>query len=173
MTKRRRNGSRSKYGEQVTVTTLLRPRYLDHRCTSRHPVCAPSRMDTIHPDARTVPVTIPIPTLEPAVARLSQTLSNLTTSHSTNVSAMTSAADELAQIEEKEKELREAIERTEAQRSWFAAFREFVEGVAHFLDEKVKSFVLFPERNAHTIRSIPLWRSSRRNTFLCSEKNST
>jgi GC-rich sequence DNA-binding factor len=89
-------------------------------------------------DARVVPATTPVPTLEPAIARLSQTLSNLTTSHSTNVSAMTSAADELAQIEEKEKELREAIERTEAQRSWFVAFREFVEGVAHFLDEKVK-----------------------------------
>lgn len=51
---------------------------------------------------------------------------------------MTSTVDELAQIEGKEKELREAIERTEAQRSWFVAFREFVEGVAHFLDEKVR-----------------------------------
>lgn len=88
---------------------------------------------------RVVPAAIPIPTLEPAIARLSQTLSNLTTSHSNNVSAMTSSADELAHIEEKEKELREAIERTEAQRSWFSAFQEFVEGVAHFLDEKVKN----------------------------------
>jgi len=95
-----------------------------------------SRLLTFVP--RTVPAIIPIPTLEPAIARLSKTLSNLTTSHSANVSAMTSAVDELAQIEEKEKELREAIERTEAQRSWFAAFREFVEGVGHFLDEKVR-----------------------------------
>lgn len=54
------------------------------------------------------------------------------------MSAMTSGSDELVQIEEKEKELREAIERTEAQRSWFSVFREFVEGVAHFLDEKVR-----------------------------------
>ena len=51
---------------------------------------------------------------------------------------MASAANELAQVEEREKELRQAIERTEAQRSWFAAFQEFVEGVAHFLDDKVK-----------------------------------
>jgi GC-rich sequence DNA-binding factor len=51
---------------------------------------------------------------------------------------MVSAADELTQTTEREKELREAIEKTEAQRSWFTAFREFVEGVAHFLDEKVK-----------------------------------
>ena len=143
MTRRRKNGSRSKSGEQVTVTTLPRPRYPRRRCTNRHPVCCLSRMNAVLPDARTVPATIPIPTLGPAVARLSQTLSNLTTSHSSNVSAMTSAADELAQIEEKEKELREAIERTEDQRSWFAAFREFVEGVAHFLDEKVEHLLFY------------------------------
>ena len=94
-------------------------------------------------DVCPVPDAIPIPTLEPAVARLSQTLSNLTTSHSNNVSAMASAAEELVQIEEKEKGLREAIERTEAQRSWFTAFREFVEGVAHFLDEKVEYSIQF------------------------------
>jgi len=99
---------------------------------------SPSEIKPVFSDTRVVPATIPIPTLEPAIARLSQTLSNLTTSHSTNVSALTSSADELSQIEEREKELREAIERTEAQRSWFTAFREFVEGVAHFLDEKVK-----------------------------------
>lgn len=143
MTRRRRNGNKNKYGGRVIATTLPRPRYLYHRCTSRRPVRAPSGIRAVPSDNRTVPTMISIPTLESAVARLSQTLSNLTTSHSNNVSAMTSASDELAQIEEKEKELREAIERTETQRSWFAAFREFVEGVAHFLDEKVKSSVIF------------------------------
>lgn len=125
------------------------------------------------PDTGIVPVAIPVPTLEPAIARLSQTLSNLTTSHSNNIFAMTSAADELAQIEEREKELREAIERTETQRSWFAAFCEFVEGVAHFLDEKVRHPLLFLELTAHTISSIPLWRNSRRNTSLYSKKDLT
>ena len=123
-------------------------------------------------DTRTVPAAIPIPTLEPAIARLSQTLSNLTTSHSSNISAMTSAADEFAQIEEREKELREAIERTETQRSWFTAFREFVEGVAHFLDEKVECSLTFLERNAHTTPSILRWKNSRRNSSLCSKRNS-
>lgn len=56
---------------------------------------------------------------------------------------MTAAADELTQIEEREKELREAIEKTEIQRSWFTAFQEFVDGVAHFLEEKVKCSLLF------------------------------
>lgn len=56
--------------------------------------------------------TIPTPTLEPAVARLSQTLSNLAISHSNNVSAMNSTADELAQVEEKVEVLRQRTERT-------------------------------------------------------------
>jgi GC-rich sequence DNA-binding factor len=95
------------------------------------------RVNIIPSEISVVPAAIPIPTLEPAIARLSQTLSNLTTSHSSNVSVMVSVADELDQIGEKEKELREVIERTEVQRSWFSAFQEFIEGVAHFLDEKV------------------------------------
>ena len=175
MTKKRRNGSRSKSVERDTVTTPLRSRHPHLRFTDRRRVRTLSRINAMPPDTRTVPTTIPIPTLEPAVARLSQTLSNLTTSHSNNVSAMNSAADELAQIEEKEKELREAIERTEAQRSWFSAFREFIEGVAHFLDEKVGDplFSFFREQNSHVMSSTLHWRNSRRNTSLCSKKGST
>lgn len=32
--------------------------------------------------------------------------------------------------------MRQMIEKAERKRSWFAAFREWVEGVASFLDEK-------------------------------------
>ncbi|KAF9649765.1 hypothetical protein BDM02DRAFT_3094186 [Thelephora ganbajun] len=99
-----------------------------------------------------IPAMMPIPTLEPAIARLSQTLSNLTASHLTDVSTMTSATDELDQIEEKEKELREAIERTEAQRGWFAAFREFVEGIAHFLDEKYPALETLEEEHLSLLK---------------------
>lgn len=108
------------------------------------------------PDSCIVPASTPIPTLEPAIARLSQSLSNLTTSHLTNVSAMTSAVEELVRIEEKEKELREAIEKIEAQRSWFSVFQEFIEGVAHFLDEKVKCAVWFTDE---TFTQCPVSRS--------------
>lgn len=83
---------------------------------------------------------------------------------------MTSAADELAQIEEKEKELREAIERTEAQRGWFSAFQEFVEGVAHLLDEKVTCPMRFTDWIVNAITSSLRWRNSKRNISLYSEK---
>lgn len=33
--------------------------------------------------------------------------------------------------------MRQMIEKAERKRSWFVAFREWVEGVANFLDEKV------------------------------------
>ena len=50
---------------------------------------------------------------------------------------MHSLADERAQLEAREKEMREMIVKAEDKRSWFAAFREWVESVATFLDEKV------------------------------------
>lgn len=50
---------------------------------------------------------------------------------------MTSLAQERAQLEAREKEMREMIVKAEEKRSWFAAFREWVESVATFLDEKV------------------------------------
>lgn len=171
MVKRRRNGNRSKYDERDISTTRSRW-YPNLKCTSHLPVRACGRTSPVSSDVRIVPAMVPIPTLEPAIARLSQTLSNLTTSHSNNISEMTAAADELSQIEEREKELREAIENTEIQRSWFTAFREFLEGVAHFLEEKVKCSLLFWGRNANATSSIPLWRSSRRSTSLFSKRDS-
>lgn len=50
---------------------------------------------------------------------------------------MTSTAEEREQLDAREKELREMVEREEDKRAWFASFREWVESVAAFLDEKV------------------------------------
>jgi GC-rich sequence DNA-binding factor len=47
---------------------------------------------------------------------------------------------ELVQLDERETELRDIITRTEEKRSWFADFREWLESVAAFLDEKVQSW---------------------------------
>ncbi|TDL23255.1 hypothetical protein BD410DRAFT_787584 [Rickenella mellea] len=83
-----------------------------------------------------IPPPTPVPTLAPAIARLSQALSDLTTSHTASTSAMTALADERVALEEKEKEMRSMVEKAEAKRSWFAAFRDWVESVATFLDGK-------------------------------------
>jgi GC-rich sequence DNA-binding factor len=48
-----------------------------------------------------------------------------------------SLADERAQLDAQEAELRGLITKAEEKRSWFAAFTEWVESVATFLDEKV------------------------------------
>lgn len=58
---------------------------------------------------------------------------------------MVSLAQERAQLEEREKEMREAIDKTEEKRSWFAAFREWMENMATFLDEKVRRLVVTTE----------------------------
>lgn len=53
---------------------------------------------------------------------------------------MVSLAKEREQLEVREKDMREMIAKAEEKRSWFAAFREWVENVATFLDEKVNYF---------------------------------
>ncbi len=50
---------------------------------------------------------------------------------------MASLADERQALGLKEKEMRSMVEKAEQKRSWFHAFREWVEAVATFLDEKV------------------------------------
>lgn len=52
---------------------------------------------------------------------------------------MASLAKEREEIEARDKEMREMIAKAEDKRSWFAAFREWVESMATFLDEKVTS----------------------------------
>ncbi|PCH39872.1 hypothetical protein WOLCODRAFT_97929 [Wolfiporia cocos MD-104 SS10] len=86
-----------------------------------------------------IPPVTPIPTLGAAVARLTQSLAVLTTSHAQNTATTAALGKEQAQLEAREKEMREMIARAEEKRAWFAAFREWVESVANFLDEK------FPE----------------------------
>jgi GC-rich sequence DNA-binding factor len=46
-------------------------------------------------------------------------------------------AEEREQLDKKEKEMREMVRKAETKRTWFVAFREWVESVATFLDEKV------------------------------------
>ena len=63
-----------------------------------------------------VPVMTPIPTLAPAIARLTAALTTLTTSHAQNTGAMTSLADERLTLETREKEMRSMIAQTEEKR---------------------------------------------------------
>ncbi|TFK52235.1 GCFC-domain-containing protein [Heliocybe sulcata] len=83
-----------------------------------------------------IPSETPIPTLTSAIGRLTQSLTALTTSHAQNTTSMESLAAERVQLEAREKEMREMIVQAEARHAWFSAFREWVENVATFLDEK-------------------------------------
>lgn len=70
---------------------------------------------------------------------------------------MVAMGDERTQLDTREKELREMITRAEDKRSWFAAFKDWIESVATFLDEKVRiSSSSYTEKLADTSRpSIP------------------
>jgi len=86
-----------------------------------------------------VPAITPIPTLASSMARLTGSLTTLTSSHASHTASLSSLADERVALETKEAEMRRMIEKAERKRGWFVAFREWVEGVASFLDEKVSS----------------------------------
>ncbi|KAF9263422.1 hypothetical protein L218DRAFT_980230 [Marasmius fiardii PR-910] len=83
-----------------------------------------------------IPAVTPIPTLSASLARLTQQMAQLTTSHAQNTSALNSLVQEREQVNEREKELRELVGKAEEKRAWFDSFREWIEGVAGFLDEK-------------------------------------
>ncbi|KAJ7244984.1 nineteen complex-related protein 2-domain-containing protein [Mycena haematopus] len=86
--------------------------------------------------AAPIPPVTPLPSLGPALARLSQQLTQLTTSHASNTAALTTLGQERTEMDDREKEMRQMVEKAEAKRAWFDQFKEWAEGVAGFLDEK-------------------------------------
>ncbi|KAJ7432756.1 nineteen complex-related protein 2-domain-containing protein [Mycena galericulata] len=95
---------------------------------------APKVKETYKPAQ--IPLATPLPSLGPALARLTQQLTKLTTSHASNTTALTNIAQERTEVDDREKEMRQMVERAETKRAWFGQFKEWVEGVAGFLDEK-------------------------------------
>ncbi|ELU38978.1 hypothetical protein AG1IA_06997 [Rhizoctonia solani AG-1 IA] len=83
-----------------------------------------------------IPVQTPVPTLGPAVARLTQALTKLTTSHAANTKTLASLGDERSSLEKQEARLRELVTEAEDKRAWFSGFKEWMDSLADFLDEK-------------------------------------
>ncbi|KAJ7818525.1 nineteen complex-related protein 2-domain-containing protein [Mycena olivaceomarginata] len=105
---------------------------------------APKVKETYKPAP--IPPSTPLPSLGPALARLTQQLTQLTTSHASNTAALTNLGQERTEVDDREKEMRQMVEKAETKRAWFGQFKEWVEGVAGFLDEKRSTFSLLHER---------------------------
>ncbi|KAH9042156.1 nineteen complex-related protein 2-domain-containing protein [Lactarius pseudohatsudake] len=86
--------------------------------------------------ATPIPPPTEVPGLESSVTRISQTLVSMTASHAQNTALVSAASVEYDQLDGRETELREIIAMTEGKRRWFADFRDWLENVATFLDEK-------------------------------------
>ena len=85
-----------------------------------------------------VPPLTEIPSLESSVMRLSQTMTSMTASHAQNTTSISALSAEQVQLDERETELRDIVTKAEGKRRWFADFRDWLESVATFLDEKVQ-----------------------------------
>lgn len=118
-----------------------------------------------------VPTATPVPTLGPAMARLTEQLAQLTTSHATNMAALNTLAQERAEIDDRETEMREMVGRAADKRAWFDSFRGWIEGVAGFLDEKVPLISYSLDVATHSMLSIPFLKNSRRNNYHFSGKD--
>ena len=70
-------------------------------------------------------------------------MSQLVASHSSNTSSITKLAEERISIEEKEKDMRKMVVDAENRRSWFNGFKDWVENIAAFLDEKVSLSIVY------------------------------
>ncbi|KAH8114705.1 nineteen complex-related protein 2-domain-containing protein [Phellopilus nigrolimitatus] len=99
-----------------------------------------------------IPPLTPLPTLDSAISRLTQSMTQLTTSHASNTTSMSSFADERTVLEGKEKEMRTMVENAELKRSWFSSFREWVETVATFLDEKYPTLEELEEEHVSLLK---------------------
>ncbi|KAI6039350.1 GCFC-domain-containing protein, partial [Pisolithus marmoratus] len=83
-----------------------------------------------------IPPSTNLPELGPAIERLAQSLAALQASHASNVNAVASFSDEQEQLDNRETELRDMVAQAETKRSWFAEFKDWMESVAAFLDDK-------------------------------------
>lgn len=125
--------------------------------TPSEPLTPDIAFNLTHPSAFVVPMVTPIPTLDPAVEQLTRAMTSLTQSHAQNTATLASLGAEQVELENKDNEMRELITAAESKRSWFVAFRDWVESVAAFLDEKVSSFAsrspAICDSNAFTVSS--------------------
>jgi GC-rich sequence DNA-binding factor len=83
-----------------------------------------------------VPKPRPIPTLGPAQARLTQSISQLRLTKTQSEQNLETTIRDLAALEEQERDLRIEVERVEGKREWTEEFRVWVEMLGQFLEEK-------------------------------------
>ncbi|KAK0201965.1 nineteen complex-related protein 2-domain-containing protein [Desarmillaria ectypa] len=102
--------------------------------------------------AASIPPMTAVPTLGPALTRLTQQLAQLTTSHATNTAALNSLAQERGELDDREIEMRGMVGRAEEKRAWFSSFKEWIEGVAGFLDEKYPLLEKLEEQHVSLLR---------------------
>jgi GC-rich sequence DNA-binding factor len=84
-----------------------------------------------------IPPAVSVPVMDVAIAKLTQKLTALTTSHAKNTAELIKIGEENTSLKRQEAELKEQVENAENRRAWFQAFKERVESVGDFLDEKV------------------------------------
>lgn len=122
-------------------------------------------------DIRPVPPATEIPSLGPAIERFQRSLTALSDSHALNNGSITSLAEQRAELDTRETELRSMIAIAESKRSWFTEFKDWVESVATFLDEKV-ALIFLQYHTTDSAFTVSQARKTRRGTPFNTERTS-
>jgi len=138
-TKKHWNGNKSSSEEAATENQSQHlPKFKNS--TGLHRVS----LELIHSNGCTncyvVPPLTSLPVLAPALTHFYEKMTKITMSHASNTVALNSIVLERESVDKREREMRNMIEIAEEKRAWFDDFKQWVEGVASFLDEKVSNF---------------------------------
>ena len=123
---------REEQDEESMEWELSQVRRAGNAADARHQVIAPK---TYEPTP--IPPAISVPVLGVAIAKVTQKLTALTTSHAKNTAELVKMGEENTSLNKQEAELKEQVGMAEQRRAWFQGFKERVESVGDFLDEKV------------------------------------
>jgi len=135
-TKKQWNGNKSSFEEAVTENHSQHlPKFKNS--TGLHRVSLELTHFNDCTNCYVVPPLISLPVLAPALTHLSEKMTKITMSHASNTVALNSIVLERESVDKREREMRNVIEIAEEKRAWFDDFKQWVEGVAGFLDEKV------------------------------------
>jgi hypothetical protein len=138
-TRKAKLGKRHRFEERPT-RHLKNPRRPEE-CIELPPVSSPLQMSSCLMLTLLLPVPEPsaLPTLKFVQARLSNAFSALERSHNEHVVVLENCEKERAELDRQETDVRQQVATASDRFDWFVDFKDWVEDVANFLENKVCS----------------------------------
>jgi hypothetical protein len=163
-TKSPESGNKNRFAVQLPNSRGKTCRASLNHSMNQHRVSHVLQNSPLSPNASIVPPPTPLPSLGPAIARLSSVLSTLTTSHTATTATLATLAAERQALDEKETSLRTMVGEADAKKTWFEEMTNKTDDLGAFLDIKVGSR-RFSDQRCQFSFSSRLWRVLKRSIY--------